>query len=81
MNEIGARFGRVVRGFRDTHGWSQEELAGRADLNRSYLGEIERGCVVPSIATAAKLAAALGITLPALMALDDTGPNRIPPRA
>ena len=36
------RFGRVVRRTREDHCWSQEQLAGRADLNRSYLGEIER---------------------------------------
>lgn len=36
------RFGQVVRMTREDRGWSQEQLAGRADLNRSYLGEIER---------------------------------------
>ena len=39
----------------------QERLAEAADLNRSYLGEIERGGVSPSLATVEKLAAALGL--------------------
>ncbi|MDQ8022081.1 MAG: helix-turn-helix transcriptional regulator [Moraxellaceae bacterium] len=62
------RFGRVVRQSREAQGWSQEQLAERADLNRSYIGEIERGDAMPSLATLAKLATALGVTLSALMA-------------
>jgi len=67
------RFGQVVRVTREDRGWSQEQLAGRADLNRSYLGEIERGTVMPSIETAAKLAAALGISLSSLIARFELG--------
>jgi len=67
------RFGQVVRMTREDRGWSQEQLAGRADLNRSYLGEIERGTVMPSIETAAKLAAALGISLSSLIARFELG--------
>lgn len=65
--QVGERFGRAVRRSREAHGWSQEALAARADLNRSYLGEIERGTAMPSIATAAKLAHALGLTLSSLI--------------
>ncbi len=61
-------FGAAVRHFRDQLGWSQELLAEKADLNRSYLGEVERGRAIPSLATAAKLAAALGIPLSGLLA-------------
>jgi transcriptional regulator with XRE-family HTH domain len=67
------RFGHVVRVTREDRGWSQEQLAGRADLNRSYLGEIERGTVMPSIETAAKLAAALGVSLSSLIARFELG--------
>lgn len=67
------RFGQVVRVTREDRGWSQEQLAGRADLNRSYLGEIERGTVMPSIETAAKLAAALGVSLSSLIARFELG--------
>ena len=68
MGEIHQRFGLAVRRRRELHGWSQEELAGLADLNRSYLGEVERGAVVPSLLTAAKLADALQVALSALIA-------------
>jgi len=54
-------FGLAVRQQRDARGWSQEVLADRAGLNRSYVGEIERGEVTVSLATAAKLAVAFEI--------------------
>ena len=60
-------FGRAVREQREARGWSQELLAERADLNRSYLGEVERGSAIPSLATAAKLASALEIPLSGLL--------------
>jgi XRE family transcriptional regulator, regulator of sulfur utilization len=68
VTELIHDFGLAVRHFRDARGWSQELLAEKADLNRSYLGEVERGRVMPSLATAAKLAAALEIPLSALLA-------------
>jgi len=64
----GARGLRVVRELRAARGWSQERLAGRAELNRSYMGEVERAAVVPSLTTAAKLAQAFGVPLSQLIA-------------
>jgi transcriptional regulator with XRE-family HTH domain len=64
---LGPRFGIVVRQLREARGWSQERLANRANLNRSYMGEIERAAVMPSLATAAKLAQALEVSLSALI--------------
>jgi transcriptional regulator with XRE-family HTH domain len=61
------RFGSAVRAVRAQRGWSQERLAEAADLNRSYLGEIERGLVSPSLATLEKLAAAFGLTASQLL--------------
>ena len=60
-------FGVTIRQLREDKGWSQEELAERSDLNRSYVGEIERGRVIPSIVTAQKLATALGISMVVLL--------------
>ncbi len=68
MNGLVNEFGAAVRHFRESHGWSQESLAERADLNRSYLGEVERGAAMPSLATAAKLAGALELPLSGLLA-------------
>jgi len=61
-------FGLVVRQLREGQGWSQERLAENADLNRSYLGEVERGDATPSLVTVAKLADALGMPPSVLLA-------------
>jgi len=65
--KLSERFGREVRQLREARGWSQERLAGRAELNRSYMGEIERASAMPSLATAAKLAQALEVSLSQLI--------------
>jgi transcriptional regulator with XRE-family HTH domain len=62
------QFSMVLRQLREERGWSQEQLAGRADLNRSYLGEVERGSAVPSIVTVSKLARALEIRMSSMIA-------------
>jgi len=61
-------FAQVLRQLREEKGWSQEQLAERADLNRSYLGEVERANAVPSIITVSKLAQALDIQMSTLIA-------------
>jgi transcriptional regulator with XRE-family HTH domain len=73
MSAIEQRFGRVIREQRTEKGLSQERLAEAADLNRSYLGEIERGEVTPSLATAEKLAAALRLRLSTLVSRCEQG--------
>ena len=68
MSSIIESFGLAVRQLREQRGWSQEQLAERSDLNRSYVGEIERGRVIPSIVTAQKLAHALQLNAAGLLA-------------
>ena len=67
MTELVERFGVAVRQLRVQNGWSQGQLAERSDLDRSYVGEIERGRVIASIVTAEKLAAALEIDVATLL--------------
>jgi transcriptional regulator with XRE-family HTH domain len=43
MNKELKRFGARVRALRQLAGMSQEELAERAGLHRTYVGGIERG--------------------------------------
>jgi transcriptional regulator with XRE-family HTH domain len=60
-------FGLALRRQREARRWSQERLAEVADLNRSYVGELERGEAVPSLQTIGKLAAALEVGLGQLL--------------
>ncbi len=61
-------FGRAVKQLREENRYSQEALADRASLNRTYLGEVERGVAVPSLATIAKIANALNLSASELIA-------------
>ena len=60
-------FGVTVRQLREAKAWSQEQLAAQAGLNRSYVGEIERGKVTASIVTIDKLARAFDIPMANLL--------------
>ena len=51
-------------------GYSQEELAFRAGVHRTYLGGIERGERNPSLENIAAIAEALGVTLSELFSFD-----------
>ena len=69
MTALVERFGVVVRQLRTQAGWSQGQLSERSNLDRSYVGEIERGRVIPSIVTAEKLAHALQVDVATLLTL------------
>jgi len=52
-------FGRAIRGLRGRAGLSQEELAARSGLHRTYISILERGKRSPTLDTIAALAHAL----------------------
>jgi transcriptional regulator with XRE-family HTH domain len=54
-------FGSVVRELREGHGWTQEELAERANMNASYLGFVERGDNVPTLTIIIQIAEGLRV--------------------
>ena len=56
--------GVAIRRLRREAGLSQEDFAERCGLHRTYIGAIERGEKVISIAVAEKVARALGLSLP-----------------
>jgi transcriptional regulator with XRE-family HTH domain len=37
------KLGKRIREKRQEFGWTQEELAAKADIDRSYIGGVERG--------------------------------------
>ncbi len=61
------RFGRNVRRRREAVGLSQEALAEKADLDRTYVSGIERGVRNPTILSASRVAAALKVSLAELL--------------
>ncbi len=66
-NKSAIRFGRQIIKLRNDLGISQEELAFRSELSRTYIGCIERGEKNPTIVTIEKLAKGLNITKSKLM--------------
>jgi transcriptional regulator with XRE-family HTH domain len=60
-------FGSKVRELRKERGMSQEVLAEAANVNRSYLSEIEQGIVSPTIVVVLRLAKAFGVPASALV--------------
>ena len=54
-------FGETVRLHRRQAGYSQEELAFRAGIHRTYIGGIERGERNPTLVMIHRLAKALGV--------------------
>ena len=59
-------FGRKIKELRVLRGWSQEELATKANISKNYIGEIERGEKNVSIHYIARLAQAFELDLAAL---------------
>lgn len=55
-------FGKRVAELRKKAGYSQEEFAFKCDVDRTYIGTIERGEKSPTLNTIAKIADALGIS-------------------
>ncbi len=58
---------RSISQLRLQKGWSQAELARRAETSQPYIARLELGKVDPQISTAKKLAKALGVTLIAVV--------------
>ena len=55
------RLGKNLRAAREAKGWSQEELAYRCGLHRTYIGGIERAEYNVTILTLLRVTKALGI--------------------
>ncbi len=65
-NDIKARFGHRLRELRQALGISQEELAFRAGLHRTYVSSAERGQRNVSLVNLEKLSEALELEIAAL---------------
>jgi transcriptional regulator with XRE-family HTH domain len=77
--DLQTRLGAVVRACRHRLGITQEELAWRANIHRTYLADIERGKRNVTLRTVANLAKTLQITIGHLFA-HITAPSGTAPR-
>jgi ribosome-binding protein aMBF1 (putative translation factor) len=66
---------KTVHERREVLGISQEELAHRAGLHRTYISDIERGARNPSLKTLSRLADALEISTSDLIRLGESKSN------
>jgi len=81
ISAVRSIFANSVKRWRNHRGLTQEELAERADLHRTYISDVERGARNLSLESIDKLARALDISLPILFSPDETpgtASNRLP---
>lgn len=77
---IQTKLGLVVRSYRNQLGITQEELAWRADLHRTYIADIERGGRNITLRSITLLAKALKTTVGLLLTEAESGAVRISDR-
>jgi transcriptional regulator with XRE-family HTH domain len=58
---------RTIKELRGKHGLSQEALALSADVDRTYVSQIERGVGNPSLLVLCKLSAILNVDVASLV--------------
>jgi transcriptional regulator with XRE-family HTH domain len=60
-------FGRRLRSIRLDRGWTQEQLAERAEITPTYTSDLERAAKVPSLTIKLRLARAFDIDVSELL--------------
>lgn len=71
MSPLLIHLGSTLKSVRAQRGWSQEKLAELAGLDRSYVGQIERAVVSPSLSTLEKLAEAFDLPASELIRINE----------
>ena len=61
VREVCRVLGYRIQDFRQDLELSQEALADRCGLHRTYIGQLERGCVNPTLATLLTIAGGLRV--------------------
>ncbi|MFF2091987.1 MULTISPECIES: helix-turn-helix domain-containing protein [Paenibacillus] len=74
MSKFAHYIGENIRNLRKERGLSQEQLALRAEINASYMGQVERGEKSPTVEVLGKIAGALNCPLELIV-------NSVPPKA
>lgn len=73
--DVKKTFGETVKKLRNHLGISQEDLAERADLHRTYISDVERGSRNLSLENIERLAHALEVSVAAMFASKETDPQ------
>jgi transcriptional regulator with XRE-family HTH domain len=61
MNDLRNTVARNLRRLRTEKGWTQEELAFHAKVDRSYISQLETSAYSASVTMLGKLSKALGV--------------------
>ncbi|HEV3232160.1 MAG TPA: helix-turn-helix transcriptional regulator [Candidatus Dormibacteraeota bacterium] len=75
MAGLRGEFGRAVRAVRVDRGWTQEQLAEAAALDRTYISGLERGSRNPALSTIERLATALEVKVSTLIVTAEGATN------
>ena len=75
IDQTTVRFGNALRDARTAAGLTQENLADRSGLDRSYIGGVERGERNPTLRVIEKIAEGLDVTLGELFSYSAKGPR------
>ena len=59
--------GAKIKEFRLERGYTQEDIAEKLNVSRSYLANIERGVKVPNVSLAGEIADILKVTVDSLL--------------
>ena len=78
IEPVYAEIGERVARLRDERGLTQEQLAERVGLSANHIAKVERAFKRSTIATLAKIAENLGVTLAALVSEDTTPGKTVP---
>ncbi len=71
--DVRERFGTAVKFRREELGLTQEDLADKAGIHRTYLSDVERGTRNLSLVNIEKLATALSLKVSELFAAAEDG--------
>lgn len=71
---LSAAIGAKVRAERQSREWTLDQLAEQSGVSRRMLVNVEQGTANPSVTTLLRLSDALGIGLPALVAVPQVNP-------
>jgi DNA adenine methylase len=67
-NKVAKKLAKKLRQLRESKGMSQEDLAFKSSLGRSYYWRVEQGRINLTLETLVKLSNALGVDIAALFA-------------